>query len=264
MHALAALVLSAGLGFGVAWQQGPDAAAHATHTLGGPWYDWRWDGSDDDAYMPMVYRMQRDGWSEAALVRSQGDTRTWLLGNEPDWGPETWTDARQAAEFAQWWDANTDAPWACCGVIVTLSGDHWSAWLRHYLWFGGPVPDYWHIHIYNGTPANWHEHVEAFRVWSQRAGVERPIIVSETAYPGGSAEYNALLVEAIGEALDSDPDLLAVYWYSVHDYHGIWHDTDLLTADGALTPVGEAFIRVRSGVRPQREWRMWLPGVAAQ
>lgn len=38
----------------------------------------------------------------------------------------------------------------------------------------------------------------------------------------------------------------------------------LLDADGALTPVGEAFIRVRSGVGAQWERRVWLPGVMGQ
>lgn len=41
-------------------------------------------------------------------------------------------------------------------------------------------------------------------------------------------------------------------------------ETNLLDADGALTPVGDAFMRVRAGVRPQAERRVWLPGVMAQ
>lgn len=116
------------------------------------------------------------------------------------------------------------------------------------------------IYTFSTAADNWHDHVEAFRAWTVRQGVERPIIVSETAYPNGSAEYNAKLVTAIGEALATDDDLLAVLWYSAFvDYHGLWPKTGLLDGDGALTPVGEAFIRVRSGVQPQREWRAWLP-----
>jgi hypothetical protein len=199
--------------------------------------------------------MERSGWSEAALARSQGDTRMWMLGNEPDWG-HTYTSPRDAAEFAQWWDANTDAPWACCGVIVT-TGDHWQAWLGHYLMFGGPVPDAWHIHIYNGRPDNWHEFVERFRTWARNRGVERPIIVSETAAPYADAAYNALLLQAIKRTVAADPEL-TVLWYSVHDHWQLWPGSNLLDAAGNLTPVGRVFVDIEGQAA---QYRTWLPGV---
>jgi hypothetical protein len=253
---LLSLLLSGSLGLGVAWQQGGDYAAHAVATLQPDvWYDWRWDGSDAPEYMPMVHTMERGGWADAALQRSQGDTRMWMLGNEPDWG-YTYTSPRDAAAFAQWWAEGTDAPWACCGVIVT-TGDHWSAWMAHYLLFGGPIPDAYHLHIYNGGAHNWMAHVESFRTWARNRGVERPIIVSETAAPNADMAYNVALLRAIQAHVAEDP-ALTVLWYSAHDHWQVWPTTNLLDADGALTALGHAFV---AGPVGQSDHVLYMPWV---
>lgn len=71
MHAFLSLLLSAGLGFGVAWQSGAEAAAHATHTLGSdaPWMDWRWDGS----YMSPIFAM--DNTSNGGMMYAEHTTQ---------------------------------------------------------------------------------------------------------------------------------------------------------------------------------------------
>lgn len=269
VHAQPPVEIPRGLGYGIAWQQGAEYAAEARRVLGDdvPWTNWVYDHMDDPMYVPKAFSMRQQYARRYIDAANAGPARLWLVGNEPE-TPHTWIDPVEAATMASLFAEETDVPFACCGIILLSDpatewghGWSWGAWMDAYLAAGGPVPDVWSVHIYDAFVFNWHERLDVFRAWASERGITRPVIVAETGFPFGQPSYNALLVEAIGDALDSDPDLLAVYWYSVHDYHGIWHDTDLLDPNGALTPVGEAFLRVRSGVRPQTEWRLWLPGV---
>lgn len=271
-HAQPPVTIPRGLGYGVAHQQGAEYAAEVRPLLGDdvPWTNWIYDRLDDPHYLPKAFSMRQQYVRQYIDAANDGPARLWLVGNEPE-TPHTFIDPVEAAIMASLFAEETDVPFACCGVML-LSGPGiewgngwaWDTWLDAYLAAGGPVPDVWQVHIYDAFVGRWHERLDVFRAWAAERGISRPIIVAETAYPWAIPSYNALLLEKIGETLDSDPDLLAVYWYSVHDYHGIWHDTDLLDTDGALTPVGEAFLRVRAGVTAQREWRAWLPGVMAQ
>lgn len=259
-----------GIGFGVAHQQGGDYGRMAVETLDPEvWMNWTFneDCIADEYCTPVVFTMQRGPWGDYAIEVAQANPgRFIMLGNEPETDTTMFVEPAEAAAYARQFVSETDNPWGCCGVMLLRepgiewgNGWAWDTWLDAYLEAGGPLPDVWQVHYYDAFVGRWHERLDVWRTWASERGITRPVIVAETGFPYGQPSYNALLVEAIGEALDSDPDLLAVYWYSVHDYHGIWHDTDLLDGDGALTPVGEAFMRVRAGVRPQREWQTWLP-----
>lgn len=257
-----------GLGYGIAWQQGAEYAAEARAILGEdvPWTNWVYDHMDDPMYLPKAFSMRQQYVRQYIDAANVGPARLWLVGNEPE-TPQTFIDPVEAAIMASLFAEETDVPFACCGVVLLRepgiewgNGWAWDTWLDAYLAAGGPVPDVWQLHIYDAFVFEWHDRLDVFRTWAAERDISRPIIVAETSYPWASPGYNLLLVTAIGDALASDPDLLAVYWYSVHDYHGLWHDTDLLDADGTLTALGEAFVDVRNGTAGQGDvYRMWLP-----
>lgn len=263
-------VIPRGMGLGVAHQQGGDFGRMAVETLDPEvWMNWTFDEDciADERCIPLVFTMQQGPWGDYAIEVAQANPgRFFMLGNEAETPTAMFVHPADAAAYARQFVSETDNPWGCCGVMVLRepgiewgNGWSWDAWLDAYLEAGGPVPDVWQVHYYDAFVFDWHARLDVFRAWASERGISRPVIVSETAFPYASAEYNAMLVEAIGEALASDDGLHAVLWYSAHDYHGLWHGTDLLDSDGALTPVGEAFIRVRDGVTAQREWRAWLP-----
>ncbi len=132
--------------------------------------------------------------------------RTWLLYNEPEFSGQADTTPEDAAIHARYWveAIGDEGKIACCGNLFfpALGG---LDWLERYLAAGGPVPDYWHIHIYAANEWEWNMAIGGWQRWNAEHG-NLPTIISEA---GSGQELHDYL--ATWE-LDG---FLAVYWFGV-------------------------------------------------
>ena len=228
--------IPSGVGVSIAWQRGPDWAAHSLEMLQPPiWHNWVYDHLDDPTYTPMAYSLRlaaQDNYLEAAVTH---EPRLWLLGSEPNLA-STYITPAEAAQAVQRWRDNYEGPIACCGTVQWAG---WEQWLDAYLAAGGPVPDYWHVHVFD-TYA--YPPLSFFEAWMQAHDAVRPILVTETACPWCDVAGNKRLMSEWAKLL-ADGDVLAVVWYSDVDYWQLWPTTNLLSDDGTtLALLGEHYL----------------------
>ena len=230
-----------GIGWSVAWQQGDSMAANALETARPSiWHNWVYDHLDDPTYVPMAYSLRpaaQDKYLEAALTH---DSRLWFLGSEPNLA-STYIDPAEAAESVRRWQAEYVGPIACCGTVQWAG---WREWMDGYLAANGPKTPYCHVHIFDQFA---YPPYREFRDWLDANDWQCEIIVSETANPWGTVADNIILMDGLAR-LVADGSIRAAAWYSIYDWHGIWHLTDLMNADATeSTPLGEHLLSLQPG-----------------
>jgi len=234
-----------GLGVAIAWQRGDAVADAVLGKLHPPlWMDWVYNPlhmATDDTYYPMAWSLRPPYAQQYIDAAADMPGRFWLIGNEPNCcGTEI--DPADAAQMVQRWRDEIGGEYACCGVTLWAG---WDAWMNAYLEAGGPIPPYWHIHLFD-TYA--YPPVVEFRAWMQAHDAVRPIIVSEAACPWCSADHNAEYMTKLAQMV-ADGQLQAVFWYSAPgDYWHLWPDTDLMDWGATeLTPLGEHWLSLQLG-----------------
>jgi hypothetical protein len=252
------------LAVGIPHQHGDPTAALAA--LGNPrWYNWISDHVADPLYTPMAWWLKRDTASQRRaydthIARANADPqRLWLLLNEPNFAGQADTTPDAAAAAVRMWTQAAANPFAVAGVA--LPNEQSLQWLSDYLAAGGPVGDYWHIHIYTGTPERWAQTYSQFEGWMLRNGVERPVIVSETSAGSRGLEAQRSILEYLPYALRDFGSLHAVYWYSARDFQPAFANGDLLTEANELTELGQVFAGVQAAGIPERDHRLYMPAV---
>lgn len=218
----------------------PDAAYYAdvcAKLQPHSWYDYRFGQVGTAGYVPMIWwlRTTEDNFVQGLDVAAAHHEQLWLLGNEPEMNGVT---PEQAARAVREWQQRMGAwavDYAACGVNISLHRiDVALDWLFGYLSHGGPVPPTWHIHIY-GNADQFDGALGIFERWTDIKNVRRPIIVSEFA----STDEPAALMWTVEDMLRTGR-LRAAYWFSA--YWADWPEPSLLTADGELTEIGEAWM----------------------
>jgi hypothetical protein len=203
--------------------------------------------------------------------------RRWEIYNEPD-AHENWGlhGADYAATLSQVYPrmktAATDAQVMIGGLGFDFFMDQGGSFDRHFLSDflaagGGNYTDAINFHHYSQSPA-WHslgEAVGAIKTDLANAGVDRPLILSETGAPsdpryGGSltkqADYVAqIYAEGLGRGFSN------VTWFPLHDFnnpqYGYFQSHGLLTIDGQPKPaltayqVASRYLGAASGLRGQ-------------
>lgn len=214
------------------------------------WYDWRFQQMGTDGYMPMIWwlRTTEDNFVEGLDVAAAHHDKLWLLGNEPEmngvWPAEAARAVRTWRKRMGAWSVDYAAPGVNLSAHRINTG---LTWLDAYLFEGGPVPPNWHVHIYGDVGA-FVESLKRFEDWMDSNGVRRPIIVSEFA----STDEPGALMATVQGMLRSGR-LREAFWFSA--YWADWPEPSLLTADGDLTQIGEAWMQAAHNV--------YLPHVTA-
>jgi len=209
------------------------------------WHNWGHSQQhmEDRRYTPTIWSPE---WVSSAqtlkwLTEKYPD-RTWLLLNEPDYPGQADLPASDAAVFTRHWTGWLgEARTALAGVTVSYHRvGNALRWLDDYLAAGGELPDAWHIHLYAPTLADWKDCYARWRAWYQQNGKNKPVILSETAlfHTVSSAKQIEFM-----EYVYNLTDLEAVYWYGAIETETT---PGLMTADGDLTELGEAFVRLKT------------------
>ena len=166
---------------------------------------------EDDRHTPSIWSADYTPGSitEIADLAADYPGRTWLLYNEPELSGQANTPPEIAAVHVRYWSEaiGDNGTVACCGVLYYpwLGGYQW---LEAYLAAGGPVPDVWHIHIYNAnTPGEWDAVIDAWQRWNAEHG-NLPTIISEA---GSGQELHDYL-----RTWQRD-GILAVYWFGINE-----------------------------------------------
>lgn len=231
-----------GMGVSVAHQRGPEIADAVMDKLHPPlvmnWLADDWCMTTPEC-LPMVYGARN--LEQYVPIANDDPTRTFLLLSETNCCGTNDSPANVAA-FVRKWEAETDNPYACCGVVQWAG---WEQWMNGYLANNGPIPPYWHIHIFE--QAAWPPIAE-FQAWMIAHDAVRPVIVTELANPWGTAEDNAELMSWMAK-LVADGTVQAALWYSAPaDWHHLWPTTDLMDWDATeLTPLGEHWLSLQPG-----------------
>lgn len=205
------------------------------------WKDWLWDHVGTPGYVPAVFSMKVDGWSAAAMhtARDGFPGVMWELGNEPEQGSSR-VEPEEAAAFSVLWQQTAGENFAAPGHIIWGKG---LSWLQRYLEAGGVVGKFWNVHLYFATNADhWTELWETWKEWMKQNKMIRPVLISETNAHGGCSHIEVMT--RIAETLRSDPLLHMALWYSDYDWHNVFHESDLRTADGRRTALGEHFMEL--------------------
>lgn len=166
---------------------------------------------DDSRHTPSIWSADFTPGSilDIAQIAADYPGRTWLLFNEPEFAMQADTPPEIAAVHVRYWQEaiGDNGKIACCGNLFYpwLGGKEW---MESYLAAGGPVPDYWHIHIYGANNAiEWNATVDAWQRWNADHG-NLPTIISEV---GSGQELHDYL-----RTWQRD-GIIAVYWFGINE-----------------------------------------------
>lgn len=159
-----------------------------------------WPSVWNPVYRPSVRQLV--AWSDAY------PGRTWLLFNEPERIDQADTSPFDAAIHVRYWTEaiGDNGRTACCGVLIQTNWHGWAEWLRLYLQAGGPVPNYWHIHIYADTPEQFDAALATWDAWNAERGGGLPTIISEVG--------RTYAVQEHARAIQRD-DIPAMFWFGL-------------------------------------------------
>lgn len=235
----------AGMGASIGWQRGDAAADTVMDKLHPPvimnWLADDWCMATPEC-MPMVYSARN--LEQYVPAANDQPERMWLLVSEPNCCGTNDSPAH-VATFVRAWEAATDNPYACCGVVL-WDGMGWRDWLQGYLDSGGPKTPYCHAHLFSRYA---YPHVTALREWLDAHDWPCQIILSEVADPWGPVVDNMALMTEVAR-LVADGTVQAAIWYSADpygDYHGLWPDTGLFANGGQLTALGARWLALQPG-----------------
>ena len=162
------------------------------------WYDYGYlpamgQWPDHPEWGPRYVPMMFFGW-EQWLAKYASKGKALLCLNEPDQESQAnmspYVAAREVAK-AQAAGFRIMAP----GIVLNASEPYPYGWLTRYLEVGGPVPEAWHVHVYDcPTWDMFRRRVLDFRAWTYQMDVPRTIFVTETnAQDRHPREHNYLL-----------------------------------------------------------------------
>lgn len=163
---------------------------------------------DDPRHTPSIWSADFRPGSIVDLADLAADYpgRTWLLFNEPEFAGQANTSPEIAAVHVRYWQEaiGDNGSIACCGNLFypSLGGIQW---IEEYLAAGGPVPDYWHIHIYVANDWEWINVLGNWEMWNATHG-NLPTIISEA---GSGQELHDWL------ATWEWPGIEAIYWFGI-------------------------------------------------
>lgn len=227
------------IGASIAWQRGIEWLAVTLMLLNPPvWMDWTWQHAGEPGYLPVVFYIKDVPWNDNAIAVANEFGGVWAIGNEPEL-QNSFVSPQDAVAFVKKWDDEVGGSWAVPGIILHEDG---YKWLGEYLALGGPVGDYWNIHIYFAhTPEEWEEKWNGFKLWMKKHNLERPVIVTETN--GWGHADQALILQKIRTIQCGDPLLHTVIWYSDVDYWLEPSPTDMRVGD-TTTELGKLFLNI--------------------
>lgn len=246
-------MIAPGLFAGVPIQNGATFAQRAVETLQlAHWYDWSEDGQ--------IAMLWRCGPSEARNAKRR--TGLWLLGNEPEREEQSNTSPQEFVAGVRQWQQSRSTPIALPGVLLDLDGIEW---IEAYLADNGPIPDFWHVHIYAWNIAHWLDLWEKWEMTMHSYRAERPTIISECACWSEKPDDQIALMEGIATQIIVRPLIHSAFWFSAHygTQQKFWRRSDLLDGDGTLTAVGQHFLTVRKDVSGAAgDHTVYIPSVA--
>lgn len=215
-------------------------------------YDWWWDCSrwtlDGGVYIPSVAR----AWYPQVLACNDG--RPLLVLNEPeDANQASLTPAQAAAVLHEAVTTWSGEVW-CCGIQV----QHLPYTIRlvdaYQANYGEWPADGWHVHVYSQRNGNTYNAtfladvyeglaaLDTFVVWATERGIlGRGIVVSEYGTLADEQPDLLPVLEAFDAELTIRSTVLSAAWFSVN--YPPWASSDLLSGDGTLTELGEAWTR---------------------
>lgn len=164
---------------------------------------------EDARHWPMVWNpVYRPTITDLAQWAEAYPGRTWLLLNEPERIEQANTTPGDAAIHVRYWAEaiGDNGTIACCGVLVNPRWGGWHYWLDAYLNWGGPMPDAWHIHIYESSPADFDAALAAWDAWNAEHGGGLPTIISEVGSGYDVQEY--------AKTVQRD-DIPAIFWFGL-------------------------------------------------
>lgn len=225
---------------------------------GGTYYPTIW-GHTYRRNIDGVYQETHPDLSEINRLSWKYPGHTWLLWNERT---EQTAPVDAIPHTISW--INSIKPFgkvACCGTSVypprfdeKLPRANGIKWLTSYVNLGGPIPDYWHVHIYLAeNPSEWSDNMNRFLTWWEQYGQDKPIIISETA---GSCtpqmtsreciEHQKEMMQYIAEEWLPDNRIIDILWFKSHqEQTGNQHEW-LLDRQGNKSELGKLWMELRS------------------
>ena len=210
--------LPSGLGCGLPHQNAENNPAWyktALEVLDPPWwYNWLYNKLEYDNYIPMVWECNVEQITKVLPTIRKHSDRLFFFGNEPeriqqsDTSPEVFALGIQ--ELYRQLDGHK-IHIALPGVLHDFLSNG-KNWTRAYLDAGGPMPDVWHIHLYEPNKAMIDSRIKA---WKRDIDDTRPLIVSE----GGSWRSDSNRPQEVMDALEAacdDGRLQAAAHFSAH------------------------------------------------
>ncbi len=211
------------------------------------WKDWQWKYRDTQGYLPSIYAMRLDiASNREAMVKavSEGRPELWELGNEPELNT-SFIAPKTAVAFCKEWQERVGRNFAAPGIIMYRHG---LVWLEQYLADGGPIGDYWNIHIYFATDAkSWAVKWDMWCAWMEEHNLVRPTLISETCGMNSPVAAQKEIMSHIAGVLRTDSRLHAALWYSDADWWQLWPESNLRTEAGELTELGRHYLSLTRG-----------------
>lgn len=210
-----------------------------------------WGAGCNAGYLPMVFG-GHDLPAPDALQRCE-DSTVLLVFNEPEWGSQGNTTPQQGAKALRYLEEHWAGELWCCGNLVSHAG--WinamlTAYKDEYGELPGLVGIHLHVYVNDGfavdapapDDASWLERSQRefarYQAVVERWGLPARYVVTECCALHG--EDMTRVMDAYMAWLRSEPGVESVAWFSSR--YGGFPDANLLTAGGALTGAGEAWL----------------------
>ena len=197
-------------------------------------YDWWWDcgrwAQDGVLYVPSVAR----AWYPQVMGCNDG--RPLLVLNEPEEiGQAELTPEAAAAVLHEAAVSGWSGPMYCCGTQAAHIPYMQRLLTAYRATYGEWPADGLHVHVYHGA-----EELDAFVQWAAGEDIlGQGVVVSEFGYLTDDP-ISVAQMAALTDEVEARPWVLTSAWFSVH--YAPWSTSDLLTAGGSLTELGEAWV----------------------
>ncbi len=219
-------------------------------TLGLSWYyDWESQTSCPNTGVPFV-PMEWGDWCNGASTcpalpagLAADGNRYLLTFNEPDNSSQS---NMSVARAVQLWPELEATGLQLSSPAVT-SGSSGTAWLASFMAqarAAGLRVDFLALHWYGdcSNPQNLINYLS-----SMESTYGLPEWLTEFSCINDSAAVNANFIQQVAPQLEALPYLQRFAWFTNRPYPGGYQNTGLLDANGALTPVGQAYTAISAG-----------------